>query len=226
MCIRDSGKGGDTLGDIFVGTSPGFKRSHVRKHGADEVYSVAINTFDLPVTASDWLDKTLLQVDNVVSVTIAGKSIDKQKEKWVFDGNENTDQEKVDEMIKVFEALRVTGISTLGSENLDFDTVVLKSGDAEYEYQFASNDDDYLVVRKDIDAVFSIASANYDKVIGVEWIIPEAEAPGEEVTPKPDTPQTDAPQSNSETPPKPVGEPESDQPKETTADQPVEDKAE
>lgn len=167
--------GGDTVGDIFIGTSPGFKRSHVRKEGADEVYSVAINTFDLPPESSDWLDKTLLQVADVSSVRVNDKELLKKDEQWVYDGSDNTDQDKASGLVTAFESLRVTEIFDQGADELDFEKVVLKTGDDEYEFGFASLDNNYLVSRQDIDSIFKISKSSYDKVVAVDLLLPEPE---------------------------------------------------
>ena len=182
MCIRDSikiGGGGNTVGDIFVGTSPGFKRSHVRKEGADEVYSVAINAYDLPPDSIDWLDKSLLQVADVTSVMINDKALVKKDDQWLYDGSDNTDQDKAADLVKELEGIRVTDIFDNSSDEPDFEKVLLKAGDKEYEFGFASKDSDYLVSRKDIDSVFRITKSSYEKVMAVELILPEPETQSE-----------------------------------------------
>lgn len=167
--------GDDESAEILIGTSPGFKRSHVRKRGADEVYSVAINTFDLPTTTTDWLDKSLLQIEGVNSVTLNDTALVQQDDQWVFgDGSDNTDQTKAAELVSALEGLRVTGVAKDTADDVAFETVAVKAGDAEYEYRFAAVDDEYVVGRQDIDALFSLSQSAYDNVIGVELLEPES----------------------------------------------------
>lgn len=54
--------GGKTLATIFVGSVVDARRAHVRVGGDDAVYAVELPSFDLPVTATDWEDKAVLQV--------------------------------------------------------------------------------------------------------------------------------------------------------------------
>ena len=172
---------GDDSAEILVGTSPGFKRSHVRKEGADEVYSVAINTYDLPTNTTDWLDKSLLQIEGVSSVTLNGEALVQQDEQWVFGDSDNTDQTKAAELVSALEGLRVTGVAENPADDIAFENVAVKAGDAEYEYRFAAVNDEYLVGRQDIDALFSLSKSAYDNVIGVELLVSESvdDAPSE-----------------------------------------------
>lgn len=45
---------------LLLGTSPGFKRIHARRPGDDAVFSIALTSLDVPASANDWLDKSLL----------------------------------------------------------------------------------------------------------------------------------------------------------------------
>lgn len=184
--------GDGTVGDLYLGTSPGFKRSHVRKEGTDEVYSVAVNTFDLPAKALDWLDKTLLQVADVKSVALQDKLLTSPEEgQWVYQGSDNTDQEKAAEMAGAFENLRVTGIADT-ADDVEFQSVAVSAADEEYNFRFAVNGDNYLVAREDIDTVFQISKSTYDKVIEVDLLLPEPEAEVAAPDEKSDQPASEA----------------------------------
>ena len=53
----------DTLaGELLVGTSPGFRKTHIRKVGDDAIYTAELNSYELPVQNDGWLDKSLLSV--------------------------------------------------------------------------------------------------------------------------------------------------------------------
>lgn len=175
--------GEETVGDIFIGTSPGFKRSHVRRQGADEVYSVAVNAFDLPPEPANWLDKSLLQVLDISSVTIDSKELTKVDDQWVYDGSDNTDQDIAGDLVSALEDLRVTDVAELNADDAEFQTLLLQAGDVKYEFGFANKDSDYLVTRQDINAVFKISKSSYDRIVAVELITPEPAtedaAPGE-----------------------------------------------
>lgn len=55
--------GDQTLAELFIGTSPGFRKVHVRPAGTDEIYSVLFNTWEANAKVDDWIDKAILKLD-------------------------------------------------------------------------------------------------------------------------------------------------------------------
>lgn len=188
-------QGDDQLGDLYLGTSPGFRRTHARRGGEDEVYSVAVNTYDLPDNTEGWLDRALLQVGGVTSVQINGKPLSKEGDNWAFDGSDQTDQVKASELVSSFENMRVLSLFEEDDDSVEFSTVTVAADNNEFDYRFGELDGDYLVSRRDIDATFTISKSSYDKVINAELVLPGStetensasesgsnEASGEELT--------------------------------------------
>lgn len=54
-------QGEETLATLYLGTSPAMRQSHARRSDDDQIYAVALATYDVPVAAEDWLDKTVLR---------------------------------------------------------------------------------------------------------------------------------------------------------------------
>ena len=55
------GAGDDTVADIYLGTSPGYRKTHARRAGEDEIYAVRFSNYEAGVKPEDWLDRSLLQ---------------------------------------------------------------------------------------------------------------------------------------------------------------------
>ncbi|MCB0332771.1 MAG: DUF4340 domain-containing protein, partial [Bdellovibrionales bacterium] len=54
---------GETLVDnLFLGTSPGFKKIHVRKGSEKQTYSIEFSSYDLQTTPTAWYDRNFLKV--------------------------------------------------------------------------------------------------------------------------------------------------------------------
>ena len=53
--------GDDTVADIYLGTSPGYRKTHARRAGEDEIYAVTFSNYEAGVKAADWLDRSLLR---------------------------------------------------------------------------------------------------------------------------------------------------------------------
>ena len=65
-------KGDSVLKTLFVGSSPAFRKVHMRLDGTKETYAVEYNTFNLQVQSNAWLDRSILNVsqDNITKLTI------------------------------------------------------------------------------------------------------------------------------------------------------------
>ena len=59
--------GDDTLADFYLGTSPGYRKVHARRADDDAVYAIGFANYEAGVTASDWLDRSLLQAEGAVT---------------------------------------------------------------------------------------------------------------------------------------------------------------
>ena len=70
------------LGDLLLGTSPGYRQLYLRPAGSDQVYRVKLNHHDFPVDADHWLDKKLLAQKDLLEITTDGFSLEKQQGYW------------------------------------------------------------------------------------------------------------------------------------------------
>jgi Domain of unknown function (DUF4340) len=67
-----------TVAILYLGSSPGPRRSYARADGEDAVFALALATYELPVQLADWEDKTILQVpkNDITAIEIAGLRIE------------------------------------------------------------------------------------------------------------------------------------------------------
>lgn len=135
-------KGEEVVGEVWLGTSPGFQRVHARREGSDSVYSVAFSNFQAQVKAEEWLDKALLAAEGAVKSVVSpvGFKLKKGKEGWLVDGVA-ANQEKATSFAERLENLRVLGIvdstPTDPTENSETDigTFIVVDGKGEYTLQ-------------------------------------------------------------------------------------------
>lgn len=68
---------GKPIGTVYFGTAPSMREIHARRDGQSDVYSVQFASWQMPVKASDWEDKTLLQipVHDIAAIDAAGLHI-------------------------------------------------------------------------------------------------------------------------------------------------------
>ncbi len=82
-------KAGDkVVGDLYVGTSPGFRQIHARQAGAGGIFAVELSTFELETGVDQWLDKNLFKIkeDDMTAIAFADFSLEKKEDGWQLAG--------------------------------------------------------------------------------------------------------------------------------------------
>lgn len=159
----------DTMSTLYLGTSPGFRKVHVRREGEDAIYAVEFNTFDLPVTESEWLDKTLLQLVGIDSVQGLDYQLTRAGDEWRMADTEIPVQATVDSLINGLQSLRVNGSVDIATAAILRDTQVpptltVVSGGETYEYRLFEIGEAYYLKRSDIDIYFSVSALDFDRL--------------------------------------------------------------
>ena len=156
-------------GEIYIGTSPGFRKVHVRPAGADAVYAVEFNSFEVPATPEEWLDKTLLQVDEVTAVSGVDYSIRREDGGWQGDAGIPPAQEEVEELVSALTGLRVNAAADIATaaifEDMDAPpTLVVETDDGRLDYRLFEIEDAHYIRRSDIPVYFSVSDYDYDRL--------------------------------------------------------------
>ncbi len=118
-------QGTEVLGDVFLGSSPGFRKVHARLDGDPQTYAVDFNAFDAPVEADSWYDTEVLKTaaEEIARIDLGAYALTAGDGGFQVEGlreNEETDAEPVRELVE-----RVTGT--------DFTGVLSEDGKALFE---------------------------------------------------------------------------------------------
>lgn len=167
------------IAELFLGTSPGFKKVHLRQSGSQEIYSLELNSYDFSDSATDWLDKALLQITDINKINLDEFSLEKKQDTWTLSPSElvtegkQLDVNKVDALVTKlasFNVLDVTNSEDAQSEKItaaEVDRLTI-GADQEYQLTFYKNESDYWVKRNDIDSLFTISSTDYNELVNVD----------------------------------------------------------
>jgi hypothetical protein len=131
--------GDRTAAELLLGTSPGFRRLHVRVPGQDAVYEVDLSHFELSTSADEWIDRAVLAAEGEVSaVAREGKwRIARSDDGWMLDDGA-ADTAKAQEMADRFANLRVLGMAEPAGEGSGGEpSSVFAITDARGEYRLA-----------------------------------------------------------------------------------------
>ena len=60
--------GDDTVADIYLGTSPGYRKTHARHvDGGEDIYAISFSNYEAGVKTADWLDRAVLRPDGEIT---------------------------------------------------------------------------------------------------------------------------------------------------------------
>ena len=114
--------GGDTVADIYLGTSPGYRKTHARRAEDDNIYAITFSNYEAGMKDADWLDKSLLRPDGALtglryhgatpeSATPLFALTKNEEGVWAAASGAALDQAKVETLAGRFTGLTVTGVS-------------------------------------------------------------------------------------------------------------------
>ncbi|HTR00325.1 MAG TPA: DUF4340 domain-containing protein [Candidatus Acidoferrum sp.] len=160
--------GDKTVADLYFGTSPGFRQTHVRRAGDSDVFAVAYNNNELQATDADWLDKGLLKVDKFDHVSGADFELVKDGDHWKLTPGANADalpfeEPKAAALATTIENLQVQKaadtVPTGETHNL-----TVANGKDSWVFKFTKAGSDYYVQRSDRDQAFTISNYDYERL--------------------------------------------------------------
>ena len=152
--------GDDIVADVYLGTSPSFRKVHARHADGGPVYGIGFSNYEAGAEPSDWLDKALLRPDGEVSaIEKAGAfKLLKSEDGWTAVGA-NLDNAEVDTFVGRFTGLNVVDLSE--ADLPDEPKMAFVIDDAKGSQRLAiyhlTEEDDYIATSDRIQGRFEIS---------------------------------------------------------------------
>lgn len=156
------------LGELFLGSSPGFKKIHLRTAGEDAVYAVELAAFEFSTSNKDWLKKDLLAVVNPQSIKGADYELQQQDNNWSFAGDTSNkvNNAKVSELTNALANIQILDVATAKPEG-EVTSLGVKADTKEWLYELVKSGDQYYIKRQDRDLYFTLNQHEYEGVVKV-----------------------------------------------------------
>lgn len=157
-------KGSQLEAELYLGTSPSFRKTHVRSAKGSEVYAVELSAMDTPTQSDAWLDHSLLAIKDPSSISGPGFSIEKKDKDWQLKETGVLNQSQAQSLAKALEDLKVTGVAAdevSGPATLSY-RIKSKAGTVSLEVWL--NDKEATIKRSDINQAFKLAKPAYDNL--------------------------------------------------------------
>jgi hypothetical protein len=159
------------VGELLLGTSPGFKLAHARRGDSESIFSVPLNNHDFPAQGDGWLDKSLISASDINRIQGPDFALQKLDDQWQFTPGESTteeepakvDEDKAKQLATALASLQVQGIASEQPEGEAIELSV-SDDDGSWTYRFVQADEQYTVSRNDRTAVFTVSQFDYERI--------------------------------------------------------------
>lgn len=158
-------EGDETVEQLYLGTSPGFRQLHLRRQGENDVFAVNLNSYDFPAESEKWLDTRVLQPNGTVTA-ISGSGFDftKQADQWLLHNGEGTAiTEEVNKLVNAIANLQVVKVAMNADIKASYSLHIKTEGQTR-QYDFHATDDNYFVHSNDYTQWFKITKSEYEKI--------------------------------------------------------------
>ncbi len=161
-------QGDKPLATLYVGTSPGFKKSHVRVDDQDEVYALELNAYDVPASTKDWLEKNILAVQSVTKIKGKDYTLSKEGDSWQIDPvreNREIHTDHVNNLVKAVGAFQIVDVANDAPEFTgDKHTQIQVNNGGIHTISLMEKEGKYYVKRTGFDQEFTLSKYEYERL--------------------------------------------------------------
>ena len=177
--------GDDDLADIYLGTSPGYRRVHARHADGGDVYAIDFSNYEAGIKAGDWLERSLLRPEGTLSrierTGEGGFTLTRTDDDVWEAGDATLDADEVRTFVGRFTGLNVTGTSDAELPEQATATFHLTDDNGLQQLTLYQQDDDYLATSNRIAGQFEVASYIAERMnVTLTDLMPEPEEPSDE----------------------------------------------
>ena len=167
---------GQTVGAVYLGTSPGFRKVHARNQLSDGIYSLDLNLYDLPSEAGKWLEPRLLQVRAPVAINADGYSLQRRGGEWRLGTGGAPEQRELQALLDALRNLQVLGVASQeqqrATEREEAVLILDISGLAgDTRLTFYRSGDDHYATSSEYPHLFKISAYDFDKLTGIDSLL-------------------------------------------------------
>ncbi len=177
---------------LFIGTSPGLRKHHLRLNNEGEIYSAEIAQHRISAMRKDWFDRTLLSVKGDISAVKTNRfHLLHNNETWqnADDSEMELDSTKVDAWTQRFQRLEVsdlvdkTHVEAIIITN-PLLTVEIASENGIINFAIYSKDKRYFIKRYDDDRLFELEGYIAEPIeqVDIDSFFPETAEDDESLT--------------------------------------------
>ncbi len=164
---------GEELGTVYLGTSPGFRKVHARNADQDAIFSITLNTFEVPANSQAWLDPKLLQVRVPLRIDSDLYNIYLEDGHWKSATGGRPDKTQVDALLTALKNLQVEGIA---GDDLQRDLsavedeliLSIQSLGGEVTLEVMTLNKQHYIYSSEFPLFFRLSAYDFDRLMGID----------------------------------------------------------
>lgn len=165
--------GGEELGTVYLGTSPGFRKVHARNASQSAIYSIPVNGFEVPAVTESWLDPKLLQVRVPLRIDTDLYNLYFDNGRWRSATGGRPDKTELEALLAALKNLQVAGIA---GEDVQRDLAALED-DLVFNIQSLAGDvtlevvtwkDEHFIHSSEFSVFFKLSAYDFERLAAVD----------------------------------------------------------
>jgi Domain of unknown function (DUF4340) len=165
--------GGEELGTVFLGTSPGFRKVHARNADQNAIYSISLNGFEVPASSEAWLDPKLLQVRVPLRIDTDLYNLYIEDGRWKSATGVRPDKAELENLLSALKELQVNGIADEDlqrelAEVEDDLVLTIQSLAGEVTLEVITRNGEHFIHSSEFPLFFNLSAFDFDRLTGVD----------------------------------------------------------
>jgi hypothetical protein len=169
--------GQDAVAVLYIGSSPGFRKVHLRPDGDASVYAAEFSTWEAGAKAADWVDKSVLElpVEDIAAVRMPDFELRRDGETLKLAGlleGDTVKQEEIDRFVRQLAGLRIQSVLGKAAKPeyaqqqpvLELTLTHKEKGELHYRFSKPAEGEAYVLKRSDQDYHFELSGFSVDAI--------------------------------------------------------------
>lgn len=164
---------------LYLGTSPSYRKLHIRKAGSNDIFVVELAQHEISAQPENWFDKTVLQTHgDITKVKTDGFTLNSSigeegKRNWQLDSEGSTDNALATQWVNRFNTLQVNKLVADSDNELSIVaqnpalTVTVTTEVGAQDYAFYEHEGNYYVKQFGNEPVFEVAKYQAEPIVNV-----------------------------------------------------------
>lgn len=157
--------GENVVAELYLGSSPGLRKTHVRNAQDQKVYAASLSSSDAPATDDQWLDRSLVSAKDPQTITATDYALKKEGGSWKLTvGQGSLNESNVNALVTALHNLKVISLQENAPNGNPTFKLEVDEGSQPLSYQFWETGDEVTLRRSDKSQSFLVAKPTLDSL--------------------------------------------------------------